>query len=80
MSRFDLSAWGSRHRGVDTLALPARVKVGDAMPVTATEAIARQMLFTLVDAHVGAFSLSSGGAVWVREHGFNASTACEGSA
>ncbi len=22
MSRFDLSAWGSRHRGVDTLALP----------------------------------------------------------
>lgn len=67
---FDLD--GDRHA--------ARVKVGDAMPVTATEAIARQMLFTLVDAHVGAFSLSSGGAVWVREHGFNASTACEGSA
>lgn len=44
-----------------------RVKIGDAMPVSATEAIARQMLFTLVDALTGSFSLSGGGAVWVRE-------------
>ena len=33
----------------------------------AAEAIARQMLYTLVDAAMGSFSLSSGGAVWVRE-------------
>lgn len=44
-----------------------RVKIGDAVPVTSAEAIARQMLFTLVDATVGSFSLSSAGNVWVRE-------------
>lgn len=47
-----------------------RVKIGDAMPVTATEAMARQMLFTLVDATMGTFSLSPGGGdVWVRDRG-----------
>jgi site-specific DNA-cytosine methylase len=44
-----------------------RVKIGDAVPVTTAEAIGRQMLFTLVDATYGTFSLSSGGDVWVRE-------------
>lgn len=44
-----------------------RVKIGDAVPPPSAEAIARQMLFTLVDAAMGSFSLSSGGAVWVRE-------------
>lgn len=44
-----------------------RVKIGDAVPPPAAEAIARQMLYTLVDAAMGSFSLSSGGAVWVRE-------------
>ena len=45
----------------------ARVKIGDAVPPPAAEAIARQMLYTLVDAAMGSFSLSNGGAVWVRE-------------
>lgn len=44
-----------------------RVKIGDAVPVTTAEAIGRQMLFTLVDATYGTFSLSNGGDVWVRE-------------
>lgn len=42
---------------------PKYVKMG----ALAAEAIARQMLYTLVDAAMGSFSLSSGGAVWVRE-------------
>lgn len=59
-----------------------RVKIGDAMPVTATEAIARQMLHTLTYASVGGFALSEGGDVWVRERAraLTAATVCEGRA
>lgn len=55
--------------------------IGNMVPVGTAEAIARQMLLTLALASVGAFSLSSGGGVWVRKREtLNAGTACEGSA
>jgi site-specific DNA-cytosine methylase len=44
-----------------------RVKIGDAMPPAATEAMAVQVLLTLAHADAGVFALSGGGAVWVRE-------------
>lgn len=44
-----------------------REALGNAVPVGAAEAIARQMLLTLVHADAGVFALSSGGGVWVRE-------------
>lgn len=44
-----------------------REAIGNAVPVGAAEAIARQMLLTLVNADAGVFALSSGGGVWVRE-------------
>ncbi len=43
-----------------------RRRIGNAVPVPTAEAIARQMLITLVNAAVGAFSLSGEGSVWVR--------------
>jgi hypothetical protein len=43
------------------------VKIGDAMPPAATEAMAVQVLLTLAHADAGVFALSGGGAVWVRE-------------
>ena len=46
-----------------------REALGNAVPVGAAEAIARQMLLTLVHADAGVFALSSGGGVWVRERG-----------
>ena len=42
-----------------------REHIGNAVPVATAEAIAEQMLVTLLQADLGAFSLSSGGAVWV---------------
>jgi len=45
-----------------------RVKIGDAVPPLAAQRIAEQMLYTLVHADAGAFALSSGGGVWVRQH------------
>jgi site-specific DNA-cytosine methylase len=43
------------------------VRVGDAVPPPAGEAMAEQFLLTLVYADSGVFALSSGGGVWVRE-------------
>lgn len=43
-----------------------RRRIGNAVPVAAAEAIARQMLITLANASAGAFALSNGGDVWVR--------------
>jgi site-specific DNA-cytosine methylase len=43
------------------------VRIGDAVPPPAAEAMAEQFLLTLVYADAGAFALSSGGGVWVRE-------------
>lgn len=44
-----------------------RRRIGNAVPVPAAEAIARQMLITLANAAAGAFALSGeGGDVWVR--------------
>lgn len=42
-----------------------RERIGNAVPPPAAEAIARQMLLTLVQADVGAFSLSGDREVWV---------------
>lgn len=42
-----------------------RERIGNAVPPPTAEAIAQRMLVALVEAHLGAFSLSSG-AVWVR--------------
>lgn len=42
-----------------------RERIGNAVPVQASQAIAEQMLLTLLSADLGAFALSSGGAVWV---------------
>lgn len=43
------------------------VRIGDAVPPPAAEAMAEQFLLTLLYADSGAFALSSGGGVWVRE-------------
>lgn len=43
------------------------VRIGDAVPPPAGEAMAEQFLLTLVYADSGVFALSSGGGVWVRE-------------
>lgn len=43
-----------------------RRRIGNAVPVAAAEAIARQMLITLANASAGAFALSGDGDVWVR--------------
>ncbi len=43
------------------------VRIGDAIPPQAAFRIAEQILLTLANASVGAFSLSSGGGVWVRD-------------
>lgn len=42
-----------------------RMRIGNAVPVGTAEAIARQMLLTLLHADLGAFALSGDGAVWV---------------
>ncbi len=44
-----------------------RERIGNAVPAPAAQAIAEQMLITLLSADVGAFSLSSAGGVWVQE-------------
>jgi len=46
------------------------VRIGDCVPPAAAREVATQMLLTLLQADASAFSLSSGGAVWVerREH------------
>lgn len=44
-----------------------RKRIGNAVPVQAAEAIAEQMLLTLLSSDLGAFSLSSAGGVWVKE-------------
>lgn len=41
--------------------------IGNAVPVAAGQAIAERMLVALVEASAESFSLSGGGAVWVRE-------------
>jgi site-specific DNA-cytosine methylase len=46
-----------------------RERIGNAVPVQAAEAVARQMLLTLSYAAAGAFALSSGEAVWVVPEG-----------
>lgn len=43
------------------------VRIGDCVPPAAAREVATQMLLTLVQADAGAFTLSSGGAVWVRD-------------
>lgn len=43
------------------------VRIGDAVPPPAAEAMAEQFLLTLLYADSGVFALSSGGGVWVRE-------------
>lgn len=47
-----------------------REALGNAVPVGAAEAIARQMLLTLVHADAGVFALSSGGGVWVEPEAY----------
>ena len=42
-----------------------RVRIGDAVPPDAAQAIARQMLLTLLHADATGFALASGGDVWV---------------
>ena len=42
-----------------------REGIGNAVPVQAAQAIAEQMLLTLLSSDLQAFALSSGGAVWV---------------
>lgn len=42
-----------------------RERIGNAVPAPTAEAIARQMLLTLVQADAGAWALSGDGAVWV---------------
>lgn len=45
-----------------------RERIGNAVPVQAAEAIARQMLVSLLEAEAGAFSLQGTGTpVWVQE-------------
>lgn len=48
-------------------AAKVREHIGNAVPVGAAEAIATEMLKTLVGADLEKFALSGGGAVWVRE-------------
>jgi len=43
----------------------ARERIGQCVPVPTAEAIAQQMLLTLVNADAGVFSLSGGNLVWV---------------
>jgi len=43
-----------------------RRRIGNAVPVAAAEAIARQMLLTMLASDAQGFTLSSDGAVWVR--------------
>lgn len=44
-----------------------RKRIGNAVPVAAAQAIARQMLLTLTSSAYSAFSLSADGGVWVRK-------------
>lgn len=48
-------------------AAKVREHIGNAVPVGAAQAVATEMLKTLVGAELETFALSSGGAVWVRE-------------
>jgi len=43
------------------------VRIGDCVPPAAAREVATQMLLTLLQADAGAFALSSGGSVWVRD-------------
>lgn len=45
-----------------------RERIGNAVPVGAAEAIATQMLVTLLSGDLESFQLSSGGGVWVEPH------------
>ncbi len=45
-----------------------RERIGNAVPVGAAQAIAEQMLLTLLASDAGAFALSSAGGVWVEPH------------
>lgn len=62
------SRWGDGPFTLSGTKDQQRVKIGDAVPPPAAQRIAEQMLYTLVHADAGAFALSSGGGVWVREH------------
>lgn len=48
-----------------------RERIGNAVPPPAAQAIAEQMLVTLLQADLGAFTLASGGDVWVERVGLD---------